>query len=879
MDLEAVTTAYSSDIVLKDGRTIHLRPIRPDDLDAMMDMWQRLSPETIRMRFFAPRKMDAEQMRHFVELDYSQRFALVAEQHGAIVGVGRFDRLPDDRETAEFAVLVEDSQHGRGLGTSLLRALMAPARDLGICRFHGDILTENRSMLRVMRAAGFEPAMHSYGDTVTATFTTTPTESLLRKAGEQDRRAAQAALSSVLAPSGVAVVGASRDRHTVGGQVMANLIAGGFEGPVYPVNPNAPHIQSVRAYASLSDCPTVPETIYVCVNPDATGSVVEEAGRLGVATAVIIGAGFSESGSVGLQIERALVDSARAHGMRLVGPNCMGVMNTAPAIRLNGSLSAVVPAHGNVALSSQSGALGRTILAVADRLDVGLSSFASIGNKADISSNDLLQFWEADADTDVILLYLESFGNPRKFARIARRVGRSKPIVAVKTGHGDSGAVKALFDQAGVIRVGTLDQMFNVAKVLAKQPLPSGHRVAVLSNGGGPGALAADSCLAAGLRLADLSADARIAVRERGASAEVPVTVHPTTSPEDYGRVLAALVADEGVDAVMAIFIPPVSVDAVAVAEAIAAATDRCGKPVVAVFMTVDAPPAALVEAGIPIYVFPESAAEALGHAARYAAWTRRDLGNVVTFDDTRPDAARRVVDRVLAGGGSRVTLAADDAGELLTAFGITTAAGHVAQDADGAVTIAESLSYPVVVKPAAAIEKADRGLVHLDLADAKSVAAAVVQMADRLRQAGDDDLADQGWLVQQMVPDGVEMVVRVQQDPTFGPIIATGFGGALVELLGDTSTRISPLTDVDVDDMLLELRGYPLLTGYRGAPRTDVAALRALLLRVATMVESVPEIQSVDLNPVFVRERGITVVDSRIRLASGRRRRDPLQE
>ena len=870
---------YTSDVVLKDGRTIHLRPIRPDDLEQMMAMWQRLSPETIRMRFFAPRKMDVEQMRHFVEVDYQQRFALVAEQHGEIVGVGRFDRLPDDPETAEFAVTIEDRQQGRGVGTTLLRALMAPARDLGVTRFHGDILTENRSMLRVMREAGFEPAMHSYGGTVTATFTTTPTESLLQKAGEQDRRAAMAALSSVLRPASVAVVGASRDRHSVGGQVMANLLACGFEGPVYPVNPNAPHVQSVVAYPSLSDCPGVPETIYVCVSPDATKDVVEEAGRLGVATAVIIGAGFSESGPAGLQIERAVLESARDHGMRLVGPNCMGVMNTSPEVRLNGSLSVAVPGHGNVALSSQSGALGRTILALADQIDVGLSSFASIGNKADISSNDLLQYWEDDPDTAVILLYLESFGNPRKFARIARRVGRSKPIVAVKTGQGDSGAVKALFDQAGVIRVGTLDQMFNVAQLLAKQPLPAGHRVAVLSNGGGPGALAADSCQAVGLHMAQLSSAARIAARECGAGGEVPVTVHPTTSPADYGAVLAALVADEGVDAVMAIFIPPVSVDPQEVAEAVAAATDGCGKPVAAVFMSVADPPEPLVRAGIPIYVFPESAAEALGHAARYAAWKRRDLGNVVTFDDIRPADARAVVDRVLAGGAARVTLPADDAGDLLTAFGITTAPGDVAQDAAEAVRIADAVGYPVVVKPSAAVEKADRGLVRLDLHDADAVAAAVIQMDAHLRQVGDLEVADQGWLVQQMVPDGVEVVVRVEQDPTFGPIIVTGFGGALVELLGDTATRIHPLTDVDVQDMLLELRGYPLLTGYRGAPPVDVAALQALLLRVAAMVEAVPEIQSIDLNPVFVRQRGITAVDSRIRLASGRRRRDPLRE
>ncbi len=870
---------YASDEVLKDGQTVRLRPIRPDDLDAMMAMWGRLSPETIRLRFFALRKMDREQMRRFVELDLSSRFALVAEQHGEIVGVGRFDRLPEQPDTAEFAITVQDDQQGRGLGTTLLRALMAPARDMGVTHFHGDILTDNRSMLRVMRDAGFEPAMQSYGDTVTATFTTTPTESLLQRAGEQDRRAARAALTSVLNPASVAVVGASRDRTTVGGQVMAHLLAGGYEGPVYPVNPNTTFVQSVAAYPTLTDCPTVPETIYVCVPPAATEDVIAEAGALGVHAAVVIGAGFSESGSVGLQIEERLVQSARFHGMRLIGPNCMGVMNTDPEVRLNGSLSPIVPGHGNVALSSQSGALGRTILATAQRLDVGLSSFASIGNKADISSNDLLQYWEEDPSTDVILLYLESFGNPRKFGRIARRVGRDKPIVAVKSGQGDADAVKALFDQSGVVRVGTLDQMFSVAKLLAKQPLPRGGRVAILSNGGGPGALAADACSSGGLQLAELGAGARIAVRELGASVEMPVTVHPTTTPTDYGMALASIIADDGVDAVMAIFIPPVSVDADAIGAAIAAAAEGTDKPVVAVFMSVDQPPSSLADSGIPIYVFPESAADALGHATRYSAWRQRELGRVIEFSDTDTPAARRVIDRELSGGAARVTLPADAANEVLTAFGITTAVSRRAGTVAEAAAIGAQIEGPVVVKPTAPIEKADQGLVRMGLRDAEAVATAIGEMEERLRSSGQQDVIDQGWLVQEMVPDGVEMVVGVRQDPTFGPIILTGFGGPMMELLGDVTRRILPLTDVDVDDMLLELKGYPLLDGHRGAPPADVAALRILLLRVSALVEAVPEIQALDLDPVFVRRRGVAVVDSRVRVATGRQRRDPLQE
>lgn len=873
-----IPKGYETQAVLKDGQTVQIRPIRPDDLDGMMRMWQRLSPQTIRLRFFSLRKMTAEQMRHQVQVDFDQRVALVAEQHSEIIGVGRFDRLPDNSRTAEFAVTVEDAEQGRGLGTSLLRALMAPARDLGVTHFHGDILTENRSMLRVMRESGFEPAIKNYGDTLTATFTTSPTEALLRRAGEQDRQAARAALSSVLSPASIAVVGASRDPYTVGGMVLSNLLRGGYQGPVYPVNSSADHVQSITAYPSLADCPTVPETIYVCVPAPHTDEVIDQAGRLGVRAAVILAAGFAESGPVGVQLQQQVLRTARSHGIRLIGPNCMGVMNTDPHVSMNGSLSPIVPGEGGVALSSQSGALGLTILAAAQRLDVGLSSFASIGNKADISSNDLLQFWEEDDNTKAILLYLESFGNPRKFGRLARRIGRRKPIVAVKSGRGNAGAVKALFDQAGVIRVGTLDQMFNVARLLAKQPLPAGDRVAVVSNGGGPAALAADACLAAGLQMADLGVESIAAAQRADAYETAPVIVHPTTAAAQYGAVLRALINDQNADAVIAIFIPPVSIDADEVAAAIAEAAAAATKPVAVVFLSMDVPPRTLRNAGVPVYVFPESAAEAMGHAARYAEWRDRDLGRVVTFDDVDIAAARRVVDRVADDAAGRpVTLAAAASNTLLEAFGITTAPSHVASSPATAAELASDLTPPLVAKPAAAVDKAGRGLVHMDLPDATAVGQAIDDMDRGLREQGQADVANQGWLIQQMVPDGVEMIIRVRQDPTFGPIVMAGLGGELIELLSNQSMRILPLTDVDVDDMLVELKGYEILTGARGNQPVDVVSLRVLLLRIAALVEAVPEVESLDLDPVFVRRRGISVVDTRIVVAPGRKARDPL--
>ena len=878
---------YETDVVLKDGQTIHLRTIRSEDLDAMMEMWERLSMETIRMRFFALRKMSRQQMQYQVDVDHEQRFALVAELQGDIIGVGRFDRLPNDPSTAEFAVIVQDDQQGRGIGTTLLRALMAPARDLGVSNFHGDILSENRSMLMVMKKEGFEPSFESYGPTVTATFTTTPTEALLQKAGELERRAANAALSSVMRPESIAVIGASRDSHSVGGVILANLVRTGFEGPIFPVNPDARYVQSIPAYPSLDACPAVPESIYVCVPAEMCAAVVDEAGRLGVRTAVVLAAGFSESGPEGQELEETLIRTARQHGIRLIGPNCMGVLNTDPAVSLNGSLSLRTPPAGGLGLSSQSGALGLTILSAAERLGVGLSCFASIGNRVDISSNDVLQFLEQDEATTGILLYLESFGNPRKFARLARRIGRRKPIVVVKSGQGDATATQALFDQAGVIRVASLNQMFNVAKLLSDQPLPRGNRVALLSNGGGPAALAADACAAAGLKAAELQDTTVQAVREAGAYSAAPVTLHPTSTPQEYGRALSALIADPEVDAVIAVFIPPVLVNADEIGAVIARAAEGSDKPVMVVFMSMDTPPAALADARIPTYVFPESAAGALGHAARYVAWRERDLGHVVTFDDIDSSVARTTVLRALGVGEDREhdsashgepwTLTAADANVVLQSFGITTAPSGVARTAEDAGRITESLRGPVVIKPVAAIEKAAAGLVRVGISGPAAAMAALRELQAAVPEVHRQMIADTGWLVQEMVPDGIEMVVGVEQDPTFGPIIVAGFGGRIAGMLGDVAMRIHPLTDVDVEDMLRGLRGYPLLQGNDDTPAADTAALRVLLLRVAAMVEAIPEIVSVDLNPVFARQHGVAVVDSRIVVAAGRRQLDPL--
>ena len=885
---------YATDAVLADGQTVSIRPVRPQDNDRMVEMWNRFSPETIRMRFFAPRNMTPEQMRFFSNVDYTDRFALVAETAGKIVGVSRFDRLLGQPDVAEFAVVVEDAEQGRGIGTALLRALVEPAADLGIKGFEGDVLRENSRMLRMMRDAGFSPAFSDFGSAVHATFASTPTEEFLAAGDEHDRAAAVAALRAVFKPASIAVIGASRDPKTIGGLVFDNLLSGGFNGPVYPVNPSAPHVQSVAAYASVTGCPTVPEMVLVCVPAPFVVDVVAEAATLGTKAAVIVSAGFNEAGPEGAERERRLMEVVRAHGIRVIGPNCMGVLNADPAVRMNGTFSQVFPPPGRVAFSSQSGALGLAILAAAQRLGLGLSTFASVGNKADLSGNDLLQYWEADDDTDVILLYLESFGNPRKFGRIARRVGRTKPIVAVKSGRSTAGeraasshtgalaagdvAVEALFHQAGVIRTDTLEELFSVATVLANQPVPSNDGVAILTNGGGPGILAADACESNGLTVPELQPETIAALAEflpAEAGIRNPVDMIASATAASYGKAMRILAGDPNVGSLLTIFIPPVVTRAEDVAAAMVAARDDIVQdiPVVSVFMSEQGVPAALTEARIPSFRFPEGAAAALGKVAAYGRWRTADPGNVVEVQDADADTARDVVAEVLPDGTDEAWLDAAQTDRLLTAFGIPTATSRVAMTADEAAAAQEEFGTAVAVKSAAPVHKTELGGVRLGLGRPAQVAEAVRAIASELEAAGRADLVAHGFLVQEMVGDGVEMVVGVSTDRTFGPILMAGMGGTLVELLADVAVRIHPLTDVDVDEMLTSLRGYPLLTGYRGSDPVDVDAFKGLLFRLSAMVEVVPEIGELDLNPVFVRRHGVAAVDARIKLARSQRR------
>ncbi len=900
---------------LPDGTTVRLREIEPDDGPRLLAMWDRTSASSRRARLPEHVPVDESTIDEFVDLDPARQFALVATlgrgEDETIIGVARYERHADDPAVADFAALVEDAHQGRGIGSGLVRHLAVLAREAGVHRLSGDAFRVDERTLALIADVGLQ--LHDAEGTVEADLDADLGDAFLRTLDETQQRAASAAVARFLRPRRIAVVGASRDRTSIAGLVFANLMEGGFDGPVYPVNPAAEAVQGVVAYPDLTSCPAVPDLVVVCLPAGEVATAVDEAGGLGVKAAVVVSAGFAEVGGAGARREAELLEVARSHGMRLLGPNCMGLLNGAADVRMNATFSTTFPAPGRVAMSSQSGALGLAVLDHVATLGIGISSFVSIGNKADISGNDLLAHWETDDETDVVLLYLESFGNPRNFSRIARRVSRNKPVVVVKSGRTDAGrraasshtaavgtgdrAAAALFEQTGVIRTDTLQGMFDVATLLASQPLPRGRRVAVLTNAGGPGILAVDACEANGLTVPTLRADTQQQLRDllpHEAGVSNPVDMVAGAAANDYAAALRVLGASGEVDAVVVIFMPTGAGDGTEVAAALAASAQDLDDDLVllSVFMSKRGVPDELAAARIPSYAFPEDAARALGRVADHADWRARPLGTVVRPDDIRTEAARGVVQGALAfertpsgapligrshgsdltgsgsPGGRSVWLSQLETEAVLRAYGIPLARSRVVRTPEDAADTQREFACPVVVKLASPIHKTDVGGIELDLRSPTEAASAVRRLQERLAE---QDLTEHGdrFLVQEMV-QGVEMLVGVTHDPSFGPLVVTGMGGTLVELVRDVAVRVTPLTDRDVEEMLDSLRMKPLLEGYRGAPPGDVDALTDLLFRIGALVEDLPEVVELDCNPVFVRPagQGVVTVDVRIRVA-----------
>ncbi len=787
--------------------------------------------------------------------------------------------------SAEVAFAIADDYQGHGLATVLLAHLAAHAHARGVTTFTASVLPENHRMIDVFRESGFPVEVASAVDVVTVRLPTELDADGWGRFHEREQTASVAAVRSVLAPSAVAVIGASRRRGSVGGEILHNLVASGFQGVVYPINPAAVAIQSMPAYPSLREVPGPVEMAVIAVPAAGVVDAARDCGAAGVRSLVVISAGFAESGAAGIARQRELLEVCREHGMRLVGPNCLGVLNTAPGVGLNATFMPRTPNRGRVGFLSQSGGLGIAIVDAANRLQLGLSAFVSVGNKADLSGNDFIQYWEQDENTDVILMYLESFGNARKFARIARRVGRSKPIVAVKSGRSAAGArassshtgallaasdvtVDALFRQAGVIRTDTLGELFDVAALLSSQQPPRGTRVAIVSNAGGPGILCADACAASGLEVADLGAHVRTLLRRflpGEAAVGNPIDMIATASAADFRHAIEVVGRSGAVDAIIAIFVPPLVTEAVDVAAAITRAVERVPPElaVLAVFMAQESVELRRDGRPMAVYTFPEDAARALGHAARYGAWRAAPAGEIPHFPDARPDEAAAVIARALGGGGG--WLDAADVAQLLDCYGVRMPAWRRADDAAAAERAAVELGGRVALKALAPglVHKSDAGGVRIGLRPA-AVGREAARMGARIDRAG---YSIDGFLVQEMAPEGVELIVGVVQDRQFGPLLACGAGGTSTELLGDVSVRLTPLSVADAREMLRSLRLFPLLDGYRGAPRCDVEGLEELLLRVSALVEAHPEVAEMDLNPVVALPDGPIAVDARVRV------------
>jgi acetate---CoA ligase (ADP-forming) len=860
-----------SDVVLRDGSTMRFHPPGTEEADALLAFFEGLSDRSLYLRFHGHPSVDERLVRPVLEPDWAERGALVGTKDERVVALASYVRLRDAR-TAEVAFAVADEHQGRGIATRLLERLAALAGAVGIEEFVAEVMPDNIGMLRVFADAGFEERRMLEAGITEVRLKLDTTEALRSRIDERDHVAVAASLEPFFKPATVAVVGASSRAGSIGGELFRNVLRGEFRGVAYPVNRSGESVAGVHAYRSIAEIDDAVDLAVVCLPGGTVLEAAEEALRAGVRALCVISAGFAEIGPEGEARQDRLLELVRSYGARLLGPNCLGI--AVSDVRLNATFGPRQLPPGTIGFSSQSGALGLALLERATQRRLGLSSFVSIGNKADVSSNDLLEYWEDDPNTDVVLLYLESFGNPRKFARVARRVARTKPIVAMKAGRtaagakaasshtaalaGSEAAVDALFHQAGVIRVDTLEELLDVTGLLAGQPLPRGRRVAVLTNAGGLGILCADACETAGLSLpplADETVAALRAVLPAEASLSNPVDMLGSAVGATYEAVLPLLLQDPAVDAVIVLFVPPVVAGAEEIADAIARSVgveSAEGKPVLTCVISQTGTPEQLLTAPVAAFDYPESAARALGRAADRAEWLRRPQGRVPELDHIDPAAARMVVQA----SGER-WLGADEVRRVLEAYGLPLVPERVAGSMEEVLAAADEFAYPVVVKTAAAgVHKTEQGGVALDLRDAEAVTDAVIRIGLPV-------------LVQPFLQGGVEILVGAFQDPVFGPLVALGPGGTMAELIGDAGFRLAPLTDADADELAQSGRAGRLLGGFRGAPPADRGALVDVLLRVARLADDLPEVAELDLNPVIAGPDGCVVVDARARIAA----------
>jgi acyl-CoA synthetase (NDP forming)/GNAT superfamily N-acetyltransferase len=833
----------SADVLLSDGSAVHMRPIRPEDAPAIVDFHSRMSERTRYLRYFSPYpRIPERDLERFVNVDHTDREAFVIVSGPRIMAVGRYERLGPGSTDAEVAFVVEDAHQGRGIGSVLLEHLAEAARENGITRFVAEVLPQNGGMLRVFSDFGYQVRRKYEDGVVHLTFPIAPTERSREVQESREHRTEAKSIARLLSPRGVAVYGASASGQGIGAAILGHIRDGGYPGPIVPVHRSADKVAGLPAYPAAADAGVPVDLALIAVPPDGVSDALRDAAAAGASGLVVVSAGFAEAGPEGAAAQRALIEAAHGAGLRVVGPNCLGIANTDPTVRLNATLAPTLPAAGRVGFFSQSGALGVALLAEADRRGLGLSSFVSAGNRADVSGNDLLQYWQDDPGTDLVLLYLETFGNPRKFARIARRMSRIKPVVAVASASRppglagdlpgpDANAVTALFARSGVIRVDTVAELFDVGLLLAHQPLPAGRRVAVVGNSSALSAMAVAACRANGLTVAD----------------GYPNNISPQAGAHEFADALADAAVDERVDALVVVFAPPLpgqlpdeDADFATALGSVALAGE---KPTVATFLLGQLP------ARVPAYPSVEEAVRALGRVAAYADWLRLPPGRLPDLDV------------------APVTVDAPPA-DLLAAYGIDVVPSVAAATAGEALAAAQSLGFPVALKAAggALRHRIDLGAVRLALADEGDLRAAYAE----LHAAFGPDV-----LVQTMVPPGVACTIDVVEDPAFGPVVGFGLGGVASELLGDRAWRAAPLTDRAAAALVDEPRAAPLLHGYRGSAPVDRDALIDLLLRVGRLADDHPRLRALSLNPVLARPDGFSVLHASVEIGASAARRD----
>jgi acetyl coenzyme A synthetase (ADP forming)-like protein len=868
----AMIEGVATDVILRDGSTLRLRAPAAGDADAMLEFFSSLSERSRYLRFHGFPALGPKLVAPFLDPDWEERGALAGWIEGRMVALANFARLRDPRR-AEVAFTVADDYQGRGVGTRLLEQLAALAAGAGIEQFVAEVMPDNRNMLVVFRDAGFDVTRELEGGSVEVHFPIAPTERYRDQVAERNHVAVRASLQPFFEPACIAVIGASARRGSIGGELFRNVLAADFAGAAYPVNRGGDPVAGVRGYRRVADIPDTVDLVVICLPGEHVLDAAQEALEAGVKALVVISAGFAEIGAEGRVRQDRLLELVRAHGARMIGPNCLGISSA--TTRLNATFAPRAFPAGKIGFSSQSGALGLAVLEHGQERELGLSAFVSIGNKADVSSNDLLEWWAEDANTELVMLYLESFGNPRAFARIARRVARKKPVLAMKSGTtragikaasshtaalaGSEAAVDALFRQAGVIRTQTLDELVDVAALLSDQPVPRGRRVALLTNAGGLGILCADACEAGGLELPSLSEETLRALHDlmpvEGSTAN-PVDILGSANAKTFADVMPVVLADPSVDSLIVLFVPTVGVSEDDVGAAISrAAAGAAGKPVLCAFLSAKGAPATLRgDAPIPAFSYPEAAARALSRAADRGDWLRRPAGTVPELEVDR-EAAEAVVAEALALADD-AWLEPAQARRLLEAYGLPVAPERVVDTIDAAVAAAGELGFPVVVKSAAAgAHKTESGGVALNLGDEAEVRAAAERVGMPV-------------LVQPMVRGGAELLAGAVQDPVFGPLVAFGPGGVFAELIGQAQFRLAPLTDLDARELVRSGKAGRLVGGFRGAAPADEDALVDLLVRLARLAEEVPEVAELDLNPVLALSDRCVAVDARVRVA-----------